>query len=87
MATPDYSTDIGLNSQSPASAGADGMTAAQQPIEAQISADRYVKAVAGVKNKRRGLRFSKMIPAGPVSDQQTNAQGGISNFDVPGGLI
>lgn len=65
---------------SPQSATADGLTVVSQSIPAQIAADRYAKAAA--KTKFRGMRFSKLIPAGPVSDSQATRAGGL--FDSPG---
>jgi hypothetical protein len=74
----DISGNIVGNATSPATATADGVTMAQVPIPAQIQADRYGKAVSAMRQRRRGLMFSKMIPAGAMPDSQTTGQGGLN---------
>jgi len=65
---------------SPQTATADGLTVTSQRIPDQIAADRYAKAAANTKF--RGMRFSKIIAAGPVSDSQQTRSG--TSFDTPG---
>lgn len=78
----DQSTQIQTNALAPAMASADGVTAQQHSIADQIAADRYAAAAAGARKKRRGLRFSKILPAGAMSDCQGQRTG--SSFDSPG---
>jgi hypothetical protein len=82
----DISGNIVGNATSPATATADGVTMAQVPIPAQIQADRYGKAVSAMKQRRRGLMFSKIIPAGAMSDSQGAGFGGLGGFGYPGGV-
>lgn len=73
---------IGTNALSPASASADGVRADQHPLPGQIAADRYSAAKNARTNKRRGLMFNKLIPAGGMADDQGTANGTSSaSFD------
>ncbi len=73
----DDSTQIQTNAMAPQEASSDAGMVRQHPIPGQIQGDRYAAARAGAKNKNRGLRFSKIIPAGPMPDQQgQSSQGG-----------
>jgi hypothetical protein len=76
----DESAQIQTNALAPATVSSDGLTVTQQPIAAQIQADQYAAAAAGVKSRNRGMRFSKLLPAGPMSDQQANRIGRRCNF-------
>lgn len=77
----DKSGQIQTNGLAPAEASTDAGSVRQFPIGDQIAADRYAAAVPAVKNKNRGLRFSKLIPSGPFSDQQGTNPSSNSNFD------
>jgi hypothetical protein len=88
MAAPaaDISATIVTNATSPATATADGVMMAQVPIPNQIQADRYGKAVSAMHQRRRGMMFSKIIPAGAMSDSQGTGFGGLDGFGYPGGV-
>jgi hypothetical protein len=77
----DQSGQIQTNGLAPQTASGDAGSMSQHPIAGQIAGDRYANARAGAKTVNRGLRFSKLIPAGPVSDQQSTnpATGGAFN--------
>ena len=82
----DQSGQINQNAQNPASASSDAGSVVQHPIPSQIAGDRYAAAVTNARGRNRGVRFSKISPAGPVSDQQaTNPSGGVG-FDEGDGL-
>ena len=70
---------IQTNSLAPSTVSSDGLTVTQQPIAAQIQADQYAAAAQATSSRNRGMRFSKVLPAGPISDQQTNRLGGPYN--------
>jgi hypothetical protein len=52
------------NSQQPKRASNDSGSFEQHSIQDQIEADRYRRSVAAAQNKRRGIRFSKIVPPG-----------------------
>jgi hypothetical protein len=82
----DLSDQINSTAAGPAHAAGDAGEMTAQPLQALIQADRYLSAKAGLTTKRRGVRYSKIIPAGPMADQQASGIGGV-NFASPGGLI
>ena len=53
------------NAQGPKRVQADGVNVEQHSIEDQIKAERHITGVAGAAKAHRGLRFTKLIPAGP----------------------
>ncbi len=77
------SNQIQQNAQNPASASTDGTSASQFPLEGQIAADRYAAAANARRNKNRGLMFTKLLPAGPMPDQQGTGFGATPGLDVP----
>ena len=78
LAASDLTGTIATNAGNPqaATTGAGSVTARSSADV--IAADRYGKAAAGAKTKRRGLRFSKLIPAGACPDSQGTGSGGLS---------
>ncbi|MFN8857102.1 MAG: hypothetical protein ACK50P_16170 [Planctomycetaceae bacterium] len=52
------------NATGPAKVAGDAGSVEQHSLPDQIAADRYLQAKAAVKAKRRGLRFSKLVPPG-----------------------
>jgi hypothetical protein len=88
MSAPtDLAPAIEQAAQSPLSVTSDGLTVTAQPIGAQVQADRYAAAKSARATKTRGLMFSKLIPSGPVSDQQGTGFGGVNQFDSPGPVV
>jgi hypothetical protein len=71
----DQSGQIQSNGLAPQEASSDSGSMRQHSISDQIAADRYAAAVPAAKSKNRGLRFSKLIPSGPFSDQQGTVSG------------
>lgn len=59
----------------PASASADGQSATGRSIADLIAADQYLAGKVAAKQKRRGLTFSKIVPAGAISDDGTTLGG------------
>ena len=86
MAAQDLASVIGIDASGPLSVSSDAGSVTQQPMVALIQADRYLAAKAARLQKRRGLLFSKMIPAAAFPDSQTTGFGGLAGFDQPGGL-
>lgn len=80
----DDSTQIQTNSQQPGEATSDAGSVKQVPIPDQIKADIYAAAVPAAKSVNRGLRFSKLLPTGPMPDQQGTNQGGAAGLDGGG---
>jgi hypothetical protein len=84
MAT-DLSDQIEQAASDPQSAAVDGQSATARPMGDLIAADQYLAAKAGMARRRRGVRFTKILASGPVSDQgQTRPLG---SFGGGGGLI
>lgn len=74
----DNSEQIQTNAVSPAEVTVDGTTVIQQTVADQILGDQYAAATKAAKNRRRGVRFSKMLPSGAISDE--GAAGNPGNF-------
>jgi hypothetical protein len=53
---------IRQNAQGPAKASGDAGSVEQHQLDEQIEADRYLASKEGVKSKKRGLRFNKLVP-------------------------
>ena len=83
MAT-DLGPTIGTGAQSPKEVTVDGVTVMAQPLPDVIQSDRYLAAKSSGKTRNRGMRFTKLIPAGPVSDSQGTNTGQGGSFDSPG---
>jgi hypothetical protein len=79
----DLTPAISSGATQPNQAQGDGQMVVQNQLSDMIEADRYLKAAAAAQNKRRGVRFSKILPAGAMSDCQGQRTGG--SFDSPGG--
>jgi hypothetical protein len=78
---PGNSGQIQANSVTPQSATVDGLNTTMYALKDQIAADRYGAATAAASSVRRGLRFSKLLPAGAMSDQQSKQPyTGFDNF-------
>lgn len=75
MAT-DLTPQIEQAAADPQSASVDGQSATARPMADLIAADQYVASKASMATRRRGLRFSKILPSGPVSDQAGTRLGG-----------
>lgn len=52
----------------PAKVASDAGSVEQHPLPDLIEADRYLSAKCSGANKRRGLRFNRLIPSGTVLD-------------------
>ena len=79
----DLTDTISGNATNPNQATSDGHTVVQNRLTEVIAADRYLKAATAATKKNRGLRFSKILPAGAMSDCQGTRQG-TASFDQPG---
>jgi hypothetical protein len=55
---------IRTNAEGPAKAAGDAGSVEQHKLTEQIAADRYLASKEAVQSKRRGLRFSKLVPPG-----------------------
>ena len=60
----DLEETIRENAKGPRQAKNDSVEMEQHPLKDQIEADRYLASKAAAKSKRRGLRFSKLVPPG-----------------------
>lgn len=58
----DLKTDIEQTAKNPQRASVDGQSVDAQPVRDQIEADRYLASKAAAKDKKRGLRISKLTP-------------------------
>ena len=54
------------NAAGPAKASGDAGSVEQHKLADQIDADRYLCSKDAAKDKRRGLRFNKLVPPGTV---------------------
>ncbi|HJX11105.1 MAG TPA: hypothetical protein VJ733_11485 [Candidatus Binatia bacterium] len=67
MPTADDIRDaIATSAIGPKSAQADGLNVQQHDLLDQIAAERHVAGQDAAAKAHRGLRFTKMIPAGPT---------------------
>lgn len=84
----DLTPTITQAASDPQSAAVDGQSATARPMGDLIAADQYLaqKSAAAV-GKRRGIRFSKLLPSGPVSDQGGTQGPGTFAGGPGGGLI
>ncbi|MBY0515100.1 MAG: hypothetical protein K2P78_14500 [Gemmataceae bacterium] len=80
----DLSPQIEQAGSDPASVSVDGLTVAAKPVDQLIKADQYLAAKSAASGRRRGLRFSKVINPGTVSDGNTDVAGG-GSFNTVGG--
>jgi hypothetical protein len=55
---------IRQNAQGPAKVAGDAGSVEQHKLAEQIEADRYLASKEAAKDKKRGLRFSKLVPPG-----------------------
>ena len=60
----DLDNTIRENAQGPAKASGDSGSMEQHSLKDQIEADRYLNSKQAAKQKRRGLRFSRLVPPG-----------------------
>jgi hypothetical protein len=60
----DLESTIRQNAQGPAKAAGDAGSVEQHPLPDQIAADRYLASKEAAKDKKRGLRFNKLVPPG-----------------------
>ena len=60
----DLEQTIQQNAAGPAKASGDAGSVEQHKLSDQIAADRYLCSKQAAKSKRRGLRFTKLIPPG-----------------------
>jgi hypothetical protein len=61
---PNLEDKIRENAEGPAKASGDAGSVEQHKLAEQIEADRYLASKEAVKSKKRGLRFSKLVPPG-----------------------
>ena len=68
-ALTDLTGTVATSAAGPLSASQDGASATARPIADIIAANNYLAATAAAaQSRRRGLRFTKLIPAGALSD-------------------
>ncbi len=60
----DLESAIRQNAQGPAKAAGDAGSVEQHRLSEQIEADRYLASKAAAGQKKRGLRFNKLVPPG-----------------------
>jgi len=65
---PDVSAEILEQAMEPVSTAAAGQSVTDRPIADKIAADQYAAAKNAARNRRRGLRFTKLINPGALSD-------------------
>ena len=82
----DLQATIQTAATTPQSASVDGQSATARPVADLILADQYAAAKYAMSKKHRGIRFNKILPAGPVSDQGGTRLGG-SFGGGAGGLV
>jgi len=80
---PDLTPQITQAASDPASMTTDGQSVTTQDPAKLIQLDQYLNNRAAASKRRRGLRFSKLVPPGAVSDNGGACTG--SSFDQPGG--
>lgn len=75
---PDLTPDIAQQAVEPVSSATDGISATGRPIGDLIAADQYAGGKPSAKLRRRGLRFTKILPSGPMPDcgRATSFDGG-----------
>ena len=61
---PDLDDTIETIAEGPAEVSGDAGTVKQQPLPDVIAADEYLSGKTAAANRRRGLRFTKLIPPG-----------------------
>jgi len=62
----DLEQNIRENAQGPRRAQGDAGSVEQHPLSEQIEADRYLASKYAVKDPKRGLRLTKLVPPGSV---------------------
>lgn len=65
---PDLSNEITEQAIEPIASATDGQSATGRAIPELVLADQYTTGKPSIKKRRRGIRFSKLIPSGPMSD-------------------
>ncbi len=78
MATP--AEQIATALTDPQSISADGVTVGARPISDLIAGLNYAAAIAALNKRRRGIRYSQLMPQGPINlpgDQVTGFNQGI----------
>jgi hypothetical protein len=60
----DLESTIRQNAQGPAKAAGDAGSVEQHKLGEQIEADRYLASKEAADQKKRGLRFNKLVPPG-----------------------
>lgn len=73
---PDLSSDISAQAVEPVTASTDGQSATGRSIAELVTADQYTAGKPAAKLRRRGLRFTKLIPSGPMPDGGRATGGG-----------
>jgi len=81
---PDLSGTIETAAGRPQAASVDGLTVTGRSVLELIQADQYLAAKAAASKRRRGIRFSKAVNPGALSDAG-GTLGGTSDFGTPGG--
>ncbi len=79
----DLTPTIGTVAGGPAHVSGDAGEFTAQPLSALIAADQYLKASAGAALPNRGLRFTKLIPAGAMDDCGGTREGPSFNGGCP----
>lgn len=66
MANDALDTTVADLAANPLKVETDGLLVMEHPIPDVITADKYLQAKNAAVNKGRGLRFTKLIPPGPI---------------------
>lgn len=64
----DLSSQIEQAANDPANVSVDGLSVGAKPIGDLIRADQYLAAKTAAASRRRGIRFSKLINPGALSE-------------------
>ncbi len=62
----DLKQTIRENAQGPKRAQGDSGSVEQHPLTEQIEADKYLASKTAVRDPKRGLRLTKLVPPGSV---------------------
>lgn len=78
MALPDATEQITQALSDPASISGDGITVQSRTIDEQIKGLQFGAMLETLNKRRRGIRYTQMLPQGPVNNC---GQGTDTNFN------
>ncbi len=64
----DLTPQIASDAATPASFSEEGRTDSKRSLTELIAADKYLKQTQAASNPTFGIRFSKIVPPGPICD-------------------